>query len=398
MRRCTLVGMALLILTALPSPAHPCTLCLANLRSQPTMRLEANQPYAKLVVYGRIIDSSLDSRIIGKGTSKFKIDALLKKADGLPQQYQVKEGDTLTLPRYIPIQDSKNPPQYLVFCDIDENVLDVYRGDPVTSNDAAKYLAGVLRLDPKKRKESLLYFFNFLQHEDPKISTDAFLEFARASDAEVGAIAPELPADKIRQWLKSEKTPSERIGLYSFLLGACGNDKDAKFLGSILANPNSKQRRAYDGILSGYMKLRPDKGWKLAYDILGDGKASIPIRLAIHRALQFYHGWQPEKSKPQVQQGLKVILQQQELADLAVESLREWQWWDLTKEVLYLWGTGGLDRPILKRGIIRYALSCPKPDAKKFLQRIGEKEKRTIQEIRRQLENDQISYESSLYR
>ena len=51
------------------------------------------------------------------------------------------------------------------------------------------YIEGALALKGKDRTETLVYFFRFLAHEDSSIAEDAFLEFARSTDAEVAQAA-----------------------------------------------------------------------------------------------------------------------------------------------------------------------------------------------------------------
>lgn len=369
------------LIAALPCPATCCTLCVANLRQMPTLRTEAAQSYARLVMYGRIVDSKLDGKTLGKGTSRFQVDAVLKADSDLPRKFQASPKDIYTLPKYIPVEKKSEPPQYLVFCDVLDGELDAYRGVPVESPLAAKYLQGALKLDPNRKAERLLYYFQYLENADPQISLDAFLEFAKANDNEVGKVASRLSSEKLRKWLKSKTTPPERVGLYAFLLGASGKPEDAIYLKGLLDNPDERARKAYDGILSGYIQLKPKEGWAMATRILSNGKVTLPIRLAVIRALQFHHGWKPKETKPFVLQGQKAILQQGELADLAIEDLRQWQWWDLTLEVLNRYGTKGFDAPIIKRAIIRYALSCPLPEAKKFVQTVRAQNKDLVEEV-----------------
>ena len=60
-------------------------------------------------------------------------------------------------------------------------------------------------------------------------------------------------------------------------------------------------------------------------------------------------------------------LPQGDLADLAIEDLRRWQMWELTDDVLALYGRKSHDAPLMRHAIIRYALCCPKPRATEFI-------------------------------
>src|SRR5262249_7263558 len=85
------------------------------------------------------------------------------------------------------------------------------------------------------------------------------------------------------------------------------------------------------------------------------------------RTLRFYYGWKPQESKERVLRGLASAIPQGDLADLAIEDLRRWQLWDLTDDVLAQYGKKSHDAPLMRRAIIRYALSCPKPQAAAFI-------------------------------
>ena len=123
----------------------------------------------------------------------------------------------------------------------------------------------------------------------------------------------------------------------------------------------------YDGILSGYIQLRPREGWSQVLNLLRDGDKPFPVRFAALRTLRLYHGWKPEESQTHVLQGLTALITQGDLADLAIEDLRRWQMWDLTPQVLASFGRKDFSSPIMRRAIVRYALSCPLPAAANFI-------------------------------
>ena len=51
-----------------------------------------------------------------------------------------------------------------------------------------------------------------------------------------------------------------------------------------------------------------------------------------------------------------------------LEDLRKWNRWEVCDRILGLYGKKSHDIPIVKRSIIRYALSCPAPKAKEFVE------------------------------
>jgi hypothetical protein len=349
MPRWTIAALGLLL--AVPHPGPACSLCGGDLRQKPTFREDAAQPTARIVFIGTVKETAVNPRD-GSGSTVLSVKALLRSDPAF------KGKNLVTVPRYLDPGDRKNPSQYLVFCDVFKGDLDPYRGVPLRSGDGADYVKKAMALDPRDRVNNLTFFFRYLEHPDKEIAQDAFLEFAKATDQEIGQVGPRLASAKLRSWLKDPQTPPERLAVYAQLLGACGGAEDAAFLRSLLNEAGERVTNAYDGILGGYIHLRPREGWDLALASLRDGRKPLPVRLAVVRTLQFYHGWQPKESRAHVLKGLEAMIVQGELADIAVEDLRQWKMWDLTREVLALYGKKGYDSPIVQRAIVRYALSC----------------------------------------
>jgi hypothetical protein len=345
-------------LVGIVSAAPACSICTMNLQQAQSFRLDAAQ--ARLILYGTLHNPTL---VGANGTTELHIEAVLKNDPFL------NNAKTVVLPRYIPVSDPKDPPKFVVFCDVYNNKLDPYRGVPVKGDAVVEYLKGALALDGKDRSQTLLYYFRYLEHPEKEVAADAFLEFAKATDQEIGAVAGKLAPEKLRGWVKDPQTPAFRLNVYALLLGACGGEQDAALLRSMLQNPNEQTTSALDGILAGYIQLRPQEGWDLAVGLLRDTSKPFPVRYAVLRALRFYHGWKPDETRGRVLRGMETLLPQEDIADLAIEDLRRWQVWDLTGDVLALYGKKSHSAPIMRRAIVRYALcSAPaKPEAASFV-------------------------------
>ena len=109
------------------------------------------------------------------------------------------------------------------------------------------------------------YFFKYVDHRESDVAADAFLELARASDKDLGQAAAKFDAAKVRAWVQDAKLPADRLNLYGFILGVCGTDRDAVLLRGMLQKPDDRIMSAYQGILCGYIQLRPREGWELAH-------------------------------------------------------------------------------------------------------------------------------------
>jgi hypothetical protein len=380
MKRWTVVALgAVALLLAAGLSARACSLCNGNLQQTPTFRQEAASPSARLVLVGTIQSPRLNGD--GTGTSELHLEAVLRSDPAL------KDRKVVLLKRYLPVSDPRKPPRFLVFCDVFKGELDPFRGVPLKTADAADYVKKAVALPPGDTAARLAFFFNYLEHPDPEVARDAFLEFAKASDPEIGQAARKFAPDKLRAWLKGPQTPVERLSVYALMLGACGGPDDAALLGALLKEGSERVVTAYDGILGGYIHLRPREGWEVAQETLRDGRKPLPVRLAVARTLRFYHGWQPKESRPQVLKGLEAMLAQGELADVAVEDLRRFGMWDLTREILALYGKAGYNSPLMQRAIVRYALSAPEDAAtRSFLAGCRRAEPDVVKEVEEQLQ------------
>ena len=119
------------------------------------------------------------------------------------------------------------------------------------------------------------------------------------------------------------------------------------------------------------MHLRPRNSWEKVVSTMRDGRKPLPVRFAVVRTIRLYHGWKPKESHDNVLRSLAAMIAQGELADVAIEDLRRWKMWDLTPDVLALYGKKGFDAPIMQRAILRYGLSCKDQTATKFMTEPG---------------------------
>jgi hypothetical protein len=342
-----------------------------------TLREDAGK--AKLVLYGAVTDSKPTADGLG-GTAKFAIERVIKSDPFLGKTKEIE------LPRLVPVTNPKNPPRFVIFCDVFNNKLDPYRGTPANSPAVVDYLQGALKLDGKDRTADLQFFFKYLDHKDADVAQDAFLELARATDQELGKAAPTFDAAKLRAWVQDPQLSVERLNLYAFLLGACGGERDAALLRAILVKPDDKTMGAYQGVLTGYIQVNPRDGWQLAQDVLKDPKKPFMQRYAVLRALRFYHGWKPTETRREVIGGLALALDQGDVADLAVEDLRRYEIWDLTANVLAQFDKKTHSAPIVKRSILRYALCCPGDEARNFVARVRKQDAEMVRDVEESLQ------------
>ncbi len=83
--------------------------------------------------------------------------------------------------------------------------------------------------------------------------------------------------------------------------------------------------------------------------------------------MRFFQATRGSDCKAEVLKCCAALLPDGDLADQAVEDLRRWGWWDLSADVFAQFAKPTHAAPIVRRGIVRYALCCPSGDAKAFV-------------------------------
>jgi hypothetical protein len=100
-------------------------------------------------------------------------------------------------------------------------------------------------------------------------------------------------------------------------------------------------------------------------NILGDGKKEFTRRYAALRAVRFFWDSQPDRvNRKDLLAAVGLLLEQSDIADLAIEDLRRWKQWQLADQILSLYGKESHNIPIIHRAILRFALSCPSENKK----------------------------------
>lgn len=357
---------------ALASPALACPFC--GMQNQQTLAVEIGQ--ASLVVYGTLANARLNpDGGFGQGSTELHVEGYLKSNP------QVGEPKVIVLPRYLPTGNDTS--RFLVFCDLFKGKIDPFRGVPVKQgSDLIPYLKGAVAARDKPIAARLRFYFDYLDSADTEVSNDAFKEFANADYKDFREMAAHLPPEKIVRWLADPATPAFRIGLYASMLGHCGKPEHAAVLRAMLDDPQKRLTSGIDGVLAGYVMLKPAEGWAYVRSVLKDPSKEFMLRFAALRTARFFMDSRPEVVPPQeVLDGVASMLDQADIADLAIEDLRKWKRWDAADRVLALTSKPSHDIPIVKRTILRYALSCPKPEAAAFVEAMRKKDSETVKDV-----------------
>jgi hypothetical protein len=312
----------------------------------------------------------------GAGTTDIAVLEVLKTNPALGDR------KTIRIDRYVPVPDPKNPPQFLLFADVVDGKVDVYRGIP-GSKALVGYVKGLLAIDAEDRVKLMRFAFDYLDHGDAEIAADALNEFMTSPDPDIRTAARGLAPEKLRRWLRDEKTTATRLRLYGYLLGNCGDKDDAKLLRELADRFAEEQGPPlFDGILTGYVLLDPKAGWAYLRDVAGQPAAKFMTRYSALRAARYFQTTHPGVvTAEQILGVVSATLKQDDIADIALDYLREWKNWKLTDEVLATYGKKGFEAAFLRRSIVRYALQCPDPKAAKFVAELRKQEPELVEKV-----------------
>jgi hypothetical protein len=332
-----------------------------------------------MILFGRLTNARLDPKDVNAGTTDLVIETVVKPHDILAGR------KVITLPRYLP-QDKDNEYKFLVFCDVYKGQIDPYRGVAVKPDSRiADYLKGALAVKDKDAVTRLHYFFEYLDDKDAEVSNDAYTEFGNADYKEYRAVAEKVSADKVAKWLQDPNTQASRLGLYASLLGHCGKPEHAHLLRTLLDDPQRRFSSGVDGLLAGYVLLQPKDGWSYLAGILRDPQRDFLFRYAALRAARFFHEYRTDVIPTAgIVAAVAVLLDQKDIADLAIEDLRKWSCWGVADKVLGLYGRESHNVPIIRRAILRYALNCPAascPQAAAFVAQRRKDDPKWVEEV-----------------
>ena len=337
-------SLALLMAFVAVVPASACSFCTGGLTARGTLREQALK--ADAIVLGTLKNAKIGEDI-RTGTTEFHFDDVVKGGA------EFKAAKSLVLPRYIPAVE-----QQLFFFGSVDGKPDIVASVPGSPAVAAYIRAGI-KLKDQPAAARLGFFFQHLDSADATVAADAFTEFAKATDAEVLLAKAELKPAALRKFLTDPKTPVERLGVYAMLLGLCDDRESAPLLAKALTDPLTERVSSnLGGFLAGYILLDAKAGWKLVIEILRDGQRPFELRLSAIGAVRYFQANRAAESKPEILNCYRELLTNPDFADVALDDLRRWAWWDLSADVLKQYGQPTHAAPIIRNGIIRYALTC----------------------------------------
>jgi hypothetical protein len=289
---------------------------------------------------------------------------------------------------------TETPLVYAVFADKEErgHFLFCTRAD---QDSCLKYMQKRVDMASAPIDQQLIWQFEYIGHSADELAADAMFEYRHMADLKRFAqIRHAFDAVKLRKWLEHAATADtvfqlRRIELYATLLGFCGTKEDGIWLQRLCADP--KLEMALPGLLTGCCLLAPEEGLKQL-----DAQINPPQRHfgRSHTALTVAEDLlqnAPLVPRKPILEAMKKALKDPDLAMRVLTIARRVKEWTFLEEAKALYDKPGDKDSHLICAMIRFAIDCPGPQAKQFLQRLKEDHPLQFQ----QAEKD-LSFEKSL--
>lgn len=212
--------------------------------------------------------------------------------------------------------------------------------------------------------ERLRYAARFLEHADPLVAADAYLEFGHAPFDEVRQVADAFSQEKLRRWLVDPGVRGDRKGFYALALGLAQapaeRTANAALLAKLIAAPADDFRAGFDGVLAASLLLSGEQGLtEIEERILANSKSRDgDVRHALS-ALRFYHDYGREILPERLAQALHPLLDRPEFAAAAIVDLARWQDWSQLGRIAGLYQSPKFDTPATREAVVGYLLVCP---------------------------------------
>ena len=278
------------------------------------------------------------------------------------------------------------PPDYLLFSDVVDGKLEMLPG--LSSRPAViaylKVAAAITDADPGEETRFLLQTSRFGGCRGGRRRVPGICPGLRWRIAQGGGAVQCGEGASADYRSENAGRAAQRLCV---LLGVCGTAADAEFLAGLLRQSPLPERTAaaFGGLLAGYVMLDPRSGWPFLAAVLADEKPRLrrPPRRPRRRPL--FPGCPHRSEQTRLSAVRAALLPHGDLADQAVEDLRRWGYWNLTREVLAQFAKPTHAAPIVKRSIVRYALSCPDDDAKAFIAALRQTDPKLVREVEERL-------------
>ncbi len=171
--------------------------------------------------------------------------------------------------------------------------------------------------------------------------------------------------DKLVEWIKSPKIPVSRRRLYLTMLGVCGTQDDMPMLEEMIKSKDRQTKGALDALVAAYLTLKGPDGMPLVEDLFLKNKdAEYTDTYATIMALRFHGTEEKIIPRDRLLEGLRLMLDRPQLADLVIPDLARWEDWSVMDRLVELFKNSDDESSWVRVPVVNYLRACPLPEAK----------------------------------
>ncbi|MCA9262324.1 MAG: hypothetical protein KDA60_00685 [Planctomycetales bacterium] len=234
-----------------------------------------------------------------------------------------------------------------------------------------KYVKEITQLPDDQSR--LKFFLKYLEDEDEMLARDSYDEFARAPYADVIGLKPLMDRERLMGWIENKDVPVSRRRLYLTMLGICGTAEDAQALRKYMESDDRQQKAGLDAMIACYLKLVGPQGMELVEKLfLGNPEAEYADTYAAIMAVRFHGNESDDIPRDRLLQGLRLVLDRPQLADLVIPDLARWEDWSVIPKLVELFKNADDDSNWVRVPVVNYMKACPLPEATAQIDKLKE--------------------------
>lgn len=249
---------------------------------------------------------------------------------------------------------------------------DIVWSTPLKANQNLMDYIDKLDEIPREGADRLAFFLPYLEHEDAILTYDAYDEFARCKYSDLHDLKDRLDPAALMKWIADPDVPINRRRLYFTMLGVCGRPEDAEELERLIRSGDREKQAGLDALVASYLTLVGDRGMDVVDEcFLKSPDADDLQLLSVKAALTFHASEAKILSRDRVIQSLRTFLDRPAIADAVLPDLSRLEDWGAAERVAKLFDE--LETNFQKVMVVQFLQTCPRPEAKTFLQEIEQK-------------------------
>ncbi len=225
---------------------------------------------------------------------------------------------------------------------------------------------------PQSGGDRLFFFQDYLESKDETLARDAYDEFAKAPYADVLELGPRMHHTDLVTWVQSPEVPVSRRRLYFTMLGAARYEAGVPVFETLIQSKDRQTKGALDALVAAYLTLKGADGMPLIENLfLRNQDAEYTDTYATIMALRF-HGTEEEIiPRARLLEGLRLMLDRPQLADLVIPDLARWEDWSVIDKLVDLFKKSDEESSWVRVPVINYLRACPLPEAQERLEELA---------------------------